>query len=58
MGKYLKRFDSETDYAEYEQSGNFVKPNVSVIGTFVESGDGLSIDGVHYTADYGSGYGK
>ena len=60
MGKYLKRFGSEYEYAQYEQSGEFIKPNVSVIG-YIQSGSGaqgnLTIDGIHYTADYGSSYG-
>lgn len=60
MGKYLKRFGSDYEYNQYVESGNFVKPNVSVIG-YIESGSGaignLEIDGVHYTADFGSSYG-
>lgn len=59
MGKYLKRFDSESDYAEYAQSENFVKPNVSLIGVVDAShGGAITINGVHYSAEYGSSYGN
>ena len=60
MGKYLKRFDTDYDYNQFVQSGELVKPNVSVIG-YIYSGSGasgdLEIDGVHYSADFGSSYG-
>lgn len=60
MGKYLKRFDSESAYQTFESSGELVKPNVSVVGT-IDTGSGaqgdITIDAVHYTAIYGSAYG-
>jgi hypothetical protein len=59
MGKYLKHFGSDYEYQQYYGSGNFVTPNVSAVGTIYEGSGGgnMTIDAVHYTADFGSSYG-
>jgi len=59
MGKYLKHFNSDYEYQQFLNSGGFVTPNVSAIG-YISDGSGngsMTIDAVHYTADFGSSYG-
>ncbi len=61
MGKYLKHFNTESEYEEFKNnSGQFVQPNVSAIG-IVQDGSGngdMTINNVHFSAQFGSGYGE
>ena len=40
MQNYLRRFYSENDYSEFEESTDFVTPNVSIIRSDIVS-DGI-----------------
>lgn len=46
--KYLKIFESESDYESFASGEEFVTPNVSIVGS--DDGNGnFEVSNVHYT---------
>lgn len=48
MSKYLKFFESESDYDDWVASNDHVIPNVCVIGTKDPYSDNVNVSNVHY----------